>query len=249
MLNFAKRITHAALRIITDKIGYELRPRGEGYFDAPSIVNKAKKEGISVSEYLEKNDIGGVGRKTKEIIEALKARNAVGSYGSILEVGAGTGMYLEQFIELCKPKRYEVYETNQGWANYLKNTYEKVTDLRVHHADGYSLKHTADDSVDVVTAHGVFVYLPIVITFQYLSEAVRVCKKHGRIIFDCFSDRIFTADEILRFREVNPYYDFPVVIPEKTLLDFSNRFNLELETSFNATYHLTQATYFIFRKK
>jgi ubiquinone/menaquinone biosynthesis C-methylase UbiE len=250
MLQIAKNIAKKFLiRIFPAKMGYVIKPKGEGYFDAGSIFKAAKKENLSVVEYLEKYDVGRVGRKRNQIIAALKANGVIKTYERIIEIGAGTGMFLESFIQLCNPKVYEVYETNLGWANYIKKRYNGNINLKVHNPDGYTLKESADKSADIITAHGVFVYLPIVITFQYLKEATRVCKNNGKIVFDCFSDRIFTVEEIIRFRGMNPDYDFPVVIPEKMLSDFCDIFHLAIEASFDMPYHFTQSTYFVLRKK
>ena len=247
-MSLINRAIYAVSRNLLNKMGYAIKPKGEGYLDAQSILKAASKENIPVTEYLEKNNIGGVGRTRDDVINVLQHKNVFSDCEKILEIGAGTGMYLEKFIELCTPNTYEVYETNLGWSEYLKHRYNRLTDLKVHNADGSTLAYTNNDSVDKVTAHGVFVYLPIIITFQYLKEAFRVCKNGGQIIFDCFTDRIFTADEILRFREVNPHYDFPVVIPEKAIIDFCTRFNLVIESQTDIPYHSTYSTYYILRK-
>ncbi len=43
-----------------------------------------------------------------------------------LEIGAGTGMYLEKVIDLYSPRTYEVYETAIDWVAILKhNTYRE----------------------------------------------------------------------------------------------------------------------------
>ena len=251
LISLAKSLAHSLLiRLATKKMGYTIKPIGKGYFNAKSTIKKAEEEGLSVAEYLEKNNIGKVGRNRESIISLLNSKGYIIKYDSILEIGAGTGIYLERFLELCAPAKYEVYEPDLGWSNYLRKKYsDRGIEMRVHQSDGCTLKQSKDNTVDLIIAHGVFVYLPIVITFHYLIEAVRVCKQNGRIVFDCFTDCTFTVDEIIRFREVNPEYDFPVIISEATLFEFCDRFNLEIEGFFEAPYHLTNTTYYVIKKK
>jgi len=250
MRAFVKKIVHSILvRTFPSKMGYNIKPKGEGYFHAGTIVQKANKKGLSVAEYLEKYNIGGVGKRRDEIILKLKDAGVMKQCEAIVEIGAGTGMYLEKFIAHCNPSKYEVYETDKGWSKYLSFKYtSQHLHLKVHNADGSSLQFTADNSSDIVAAHAVFVYLPIVITIQYLQEAVRVCKKNGHIIFDCFTDGVFTFDEISNFSIVNPNYTFPVIITEELINQYCTKFNLQIVSSFNINYHLTQSTYFILKK-
>ncbi len=58
MIKLFNRVGHVVIRTIVDRMGYRLASRGEGYFDAPTIIKKAKEENLSVTEYLEKNNIG-----------------------------------------------------------------------------------------------------------------------------------------------------------------------------------------------
>lgn len=249
MIPKIKRIVHGiSVRIFPSYMGYIIRPKGEGYFDAKTIVKEAVQKGLSVPEYLETTNRGGVGKRRDEIISCLQDLNVLPIVNRIVEIGAGTGMYLEKFLEICKPAIYEVYETNPGWVNYLQHTFSTKTKLKVHNAKGDSLHETANDSADIISAHGVFVYIPVIITFQYLQEAVRVCKQNGYIIFDCFTDRIFTVSEILEFRKKNPGYDFPVIIKEQMIEEFCTMFNLEKFYTFDVNYHYSKSTYFILKK-
>lgn len=238
-----------AVRLFPSRMGYIIKPKGEGYFNAKTIVAQARDQGMGVVEYLEKENIGGVGKRRDLIVDQLRLFGVLDGSQTILEIGVGTGMYLQQFIKFARPAKAEVYETDPGWSKYLNEEYaSKVSDLKVHNADGFSLRYTADSSVDLVSAHGVFVYLPIVVTFQYLQEAVRVCKTNGTIVFDFFSNRIFTPDEIIRFKTVNPYYDFPVVIDESAIQNFCEAHRLRLVAHFDVPYHQTHSTYYVVTK-
>jgi ubiquinone/menaquinone biosynthesis C-methylase UbiE len=186
-----------------------------------------------------------VGKRRDKIIAKLVETGVMTPCQRIVEIGAGTGMYLEKFIELCKPEKFEVYETNPGWGRYLKETYST---LILHDADGRTLSHSSDNSADLVTAHAVFVYLPIVRAFEYLVEAVRVCRSGGFLIFDCFTSSTFTLEEILSFRTKSGGYDFPVVIDAARITEFCARYSLKLIASFETTYHSSKSTYFVIQK-
>ena len=250
MIAMIRRVFRAILiRTFPSKMGYAIRPMGQAYFESKHIIKNAKAAGLSVGEFLEMSNVGKVGVRKDEIILKLKDASVLTPCNSIVEIGAGTGMYLEKFIEICKPDKYEVYETSVGWVKYLREKYSSVIPFFIlHKADGFSLNTTQSKSADIIAAHGVFVYLPVVITVSYLQEAARVCKVGGYIVFDCFTDRIFTLSEIIRFREINPEYDFPVILKEEIINEFCTQYSLEILTRFDVNYHLSKSTYFILRK-
>jgi hypothetical protein len=83
------------------------------------------------------------GRRDR-IIETLGCAGVFRKLSSGTEIGAGTSMYLEGVIELAQPKRYEVYETDPGWARYLHLEYGNATKTQLvcPPADGYALRYT-----------------------------------------------------------------------------------------------------------
>ncbi|MCE0497077.1 MAG: class I SAM-dependent methyltransferase [Methylacidiphilales bacterium] len=227
--------------------GYKAIPKGFGYFSPENVVRKAHESNLSLCEYLEKNNVGGVGKRRDLIINTLR-QYLPPKLQNVLEIGAGTGMYLEKIVENHSPTRYEVYETSWEWVKYLNQTYAGKTGLKCYNADGSSLRQTASESVDAVFSHGVFVYLPVIKTFGYWEEITRVAKPGGWIIFDCFLTRYFNVDVLEQWQNDSYHWDFPVIISEELIEEFLMRYGLTCVGRFNAPYHAAFSTYFILRK-
>lgn len=231
-----------------NKYGFRLQPTGSGYFNPSDVVPQAMQMNLSLCEYLEKTNKGGVGVRRDFIVEEIFKTVHLQS-PNILEIGAGTGMYVEKFISNYNPAQYEVYETNQNWVEYLKKEYASKGNLKFHYADGMSLHQTMSKSVDLLTMHGVTVYIPVIESLNYLYEMYRVCKKDGFIIFDCFTDENFTLNTVNQWLEDKYKYTFPVVIPMKLINEFVEKNNLNLIKKFDIHYHASKSTYFIYKKQ
>ena len=112
---------------------------------------------------------------------------------SALEIGAGTGSYLEKVLSIATPAKYEVYEPAKDWSDYLRSTYPIIA----YDTDGTSLKYTKPSSVDFLHAHGVFVYLPFLVSYNYFIEIWRVTKPGAIVIFDIISENCLDEDTVL----------------------------------------------------
>lgn len=239
------------LNNIFSNYGYKLEKIGLNYIDAKSTIKKAKEMGLSICDYREKTAAESTGLeirlgRTKRIISRINDIVDLKSCPNICEIGTGTGIYLEKVLDAGFVEKYENYETDIGWKKYLKNTYKNDARITVYEADGKSLSDTKDESCDLIHAHGVFVYLPVLVTLEYLKEAVRICKTNKYIVFDAFIDESFDYNSAKKW--LNGIHRFPVIIPQKLLLDFANENKLELIGSFNETFGNTQSDYLIFRK-
>lgn len=154
-----------------------------GYISSKETVSAAEREGLSVCDYVEK--LWDKPGDTQRIIDQMalcgvfEARDP-----NILEIGTGTGRYLEKVLGKCKPAKYESYETARDWAEWLQSKYPIVP----HEADGVSLRQTPAHSVDILHAHGVFVYLPFLVSYRYWIEIWRVMRSGGSIVFDIISE-------------------------------------------------------------
>jgi SAM-dependent methyltransferase len=246
LLSELKKITSRLL----NRYGYTITKAGLGFIDAKSFIAAARKKGLSVSEYWDslRDDPRKVGRRDL-IIGKLQAAGILDSVSTVCEIGTGTGRYLESVICLARPETYEVYETDRDWVEYLKSEYGGLNGCKLicHPADGNTLRYTHSDSVDLVHAHGVFIYLPLLQTTEYLKECIRVCRSGGHIVFDCFLDRTFSSLSLVEDWLAGPHR-FPVVIPEKLLDDFARVNNLIVLQSFSVTYGSGSVDYLIWQK-
>ncbi len=140
------------LRIIKAK--HLINSNNQGYISANETVKSAQKEGLSVCDYVE--NIWNQKGATQKVIDNIEKFGVFQNKSpSICEIGTGTGRYMEKVIAKCDPSYYESYETASDWADWLQEEYSIISQP----TDGFSLSSTLDNSIDIVHAHGVFVYL------------------------------------------------------------------------------------------
>lgn len=241
--NLTKRLINKALNCF----GYAMAPKGLGYFNADAIIKAAAKSGLSICEYLERNNVGGVGKRRDCIVQKL-GEVLPAEIQTLVEIGAGTGMYLEEIVRIHRPHKCEIYETSIQWVNYLSQKSSKQTEIRCHNADGKTLSQTPSSSVDVAFAHAVFVYLPMIETIGYLEEMVRVVKPGGLIVFDCFVGEHFGMKVIKDWRQDSFGWTFPVVLSKGLVEEFIENNRLQQVSAFDVKYHASLSTYYILKK-
>ena len=213
---------------------------GLGYISAKETVRNAKKEGLSVCDYVEK--LWGQAGETKKVIDNMEKFGAFKNPDpTICEIGTGTGRYMEKIIGKCNPLRYESYETATDWADWLKKEYNIIS----QESDGFSLKDTNDNSIDLVHSHGVFVYLPFFDSLRYFKEIDRISSKNAIIVFDCITEDCL--DELLLNKWIDSQFSFPRIMPEKYIFDFFPISNYKLVGNFFTPYGQGKSKYFVFK--
>lgn len=229
--------------------GFRIEKTGGAYHDPDKLVQAAEHAGMSLCEYLEsqETDTRKHGRRDR-IIAQMDRLHLFDSCSAVVEIGAGTGMYMEKVVEKARPERYEVYETHPGWCSYLTKSYKDAScQVVVHASDGETLQGTKDASCRLVHAHAVFVYIPVLKIFSYLREAVRVLAPGGYLVFDCLLDSGFGPGEVQKW--LDSRWRFPVLVPEKLLFDFLEQEGVSLVHRFQEIYGESSVDYLLLRKK
>jgi ubiquinone/menaquinone biosynthesis C-methylase UbiE len=211
------------------------------YISAKNTVISAKKDGLSVCDYVEKmwNQVG----ETIKIIDSMEKFGVFDKINlTICEIGAGTGRFMEKVIEKCAPERYESYETAKDWANWLQKEYPIIS----QQSDGSSLKSTEDNSIDLVQSHGVFVYLQFLDSLRYFKEIDRVVNNNAMIIFDCITEDCLDDKSLNKWLKSD--YNYPEILPEKYVFAFFPRNKYKLIGNFFTPYGQGKSKYFVFRR-
>lgn len=246
IISLIKKIAKNYLR----KLGYSISSSSSGFIDTKITINNAKKAGLSVNDYIELTVDNPLkkGRRDRVILK-LQQAGILTSINRVCEIGPGTGRYLEKIIELGKPNFYEIYETHSGWENYLKSVYQGLNGCSViiNSADGVSLRNTQNASCDLVHAHAVFVYIPLINVLKYLKECIRVCKKNGFVVFDYFPAEDF--DTNIANKWLNSPHAWPVLIPKKLINDMFMTNNFIKINEFTEVYGEHFCNYLIWKKE
>ncbi|ARV61252.1 hypothetical protein BZZ01_23910 [Nostocales cyanobacterium HT-58-2] len=213
-----------------------------GYISAKETIHAASKSGLSVGDYLEM--IWNQRDNRQIIVDQLRKVIVFHkNIKNICEIGTGAGLYAEKIIEIWKPERYESYEPDKDWAQWLAEKYNVIS----HDADGKSLCHTQTSSIDLVVANGVFVYLPFLTTYRYFQEIVRVTHDESYVVFDILSEDCF--DDITIKSWLESHHIYPCLVCKKYITDFflKHRFAL-IGDFFNFKYGAGKSQYLVFKK-
>jgi len=232
------------------RMGYRIN--GLNFLNAYAIRRLAKQNRMSVAEYIEsedmKRDVRHKGRRDRIVGRILGFRSFEWQDKEVrfLEIGAGTGRYMEKVLQTYPEAIYEVYEVAYDWVSYLKSVYTKRYKVEIKPADGRTLSKTETESCDLVHAHAVFVYLPDCVTLSYLDEMARVVKKGGIIAFDALSEPGFDMNILKKYISSDMW--FPVLFPEHIIMQWALSYNLTLLDRFDEIYGAHYSNYYVFQK-
>jgi SAM-dependent methyltransferase len=219
------------------------------FLSARKICRMAKLNNISVPDFIEsedaKRDARHIGRRDR-IVDRILKHCHIGDNGRILEIGPGTGRYMEKILLTYPQADYEIYETAFDWRSYLERTYATRYKLNIKRTDGRTCSPTADNSCDLAHAHAVFVYLPNCVTLSYLDEMARVVKNGGIIAFDALAEPGFDMAVLKKYMDAGMW--FPVIFPEAIIMQWAKSKHLILEDRFDEIHGAYNSNYYVFRK-
>lgn len=194
-----------------------------------ATLRAAEEAGMSIGDYVDavKNRTPGSSQGAIDKIASLGAFAKPSR--TVVEIGPGTGRYLEKIIAAARPDRYEIYETAGPWLSYLVRSYQVVAQP----TDGYSMAATADASADMVHAHKVFCSVPFMVTLCYWQEMVRVIRGEGWAVFDIMTERCLEGDMMQTWALSGIRNGaYPAVVPRQLAVDFFARHGFDLAGSF-----------------
>jgi SAM-dependent methyltransferase len=163
--------------------GHSENPGVRPFLPARRVRAQARRAGVSVEDYLDQYS-AAPGATAETVAEMLRLADLGDEVARVCEIGPGSGRYARKVIAALRPGSYEIYETAGDWLPYLRELPGAV----VRAADGRTLGETATGSVDLVHAHKVFVYIPLVTTISYLQEMARVLRPGGVAAFDIVTE-------------------------------------------------------------
>ena len=214
-------------------------------FDETMAEAKAfEASGASLGDYIDIRQ--GIMGTTQATVQRMKELGvSEGSIRSIVEIGPGTGRYLDCTLRECSPERYEIYETAAEWADFVSRKYSVIRQP----VDGISLQGTETGSIDLVHAHKVLSATTFLITANYWCEMVRVVRENGYAVFDVVTEHCLAPAivEAWAHRGIPGRSTYPSLVPSATVIDFCSQ-GFEHVGSFLSAMPPGHTEVFVFRK-
>jgi SAM-dependent methyltransferase len=211
-----------------------------------ATMKAAQAAGLSVGDYIDEV-MNGTPGATQSTIDELRTLGVFAADpNTVLEIGPGSGRYLEKTLKECSPQRYEIYETAAPWANYLVDTFDVIAQP----TSGSSLAPTPDASVDLVQAHKVFNTVTFLGAARYFFEMARVTRPGGRIVFDVMTETCLDPAAVHAWATQggSGHDSYPAAMPRRTCVDLFATLGCSLEASFLAPMGIASTEVLVFTK-
>jgi SAM-dependent methyltransferase len=190
------------------------------------VIAEAQRRGMSPGALLE-----ALFEKPGRAADIVNRMAAAGVFAAplrtVVEIGAGSGIYIEELLKHAAVERYEVYELEENRARYLAGAFSVIAQS----TDGETLRATASRSVDLVHAHGVFVTLEFLTSCSYFREIVRVIAPGGHVVFDIIDEGCLDGAAIDSWLASRLRY--PSMLSRGYVIDFFERHGLVLAGEFS----------------
>jgi hypothetical protein len=191
-------------------------------------IKAARAAGLSVGDYTDgvMNRTPGMTQRT---IDQIAELGVFGDVNAALEIGPGTGRYLEKVLKRCTPKRYEIYETAREWEAYVVRQFG----VTACPSDGRTLSSTPSGSIDLAQAYKVFSTIPFIASVHYFSELVRIVRPGGYCVFDVMTEKCLDLETLDRW--VASKIDngsWPAAMPRSAVVNYFESRDFALVGSF-----------------
>ncbi len=208
-------------------------------------IKAAERAGLSVGDYIDEVMSNTPGATQAVVDEMSRLGVFAGRIESVVEIGPGSGRYLEKVQGCCAAVHYEIYETAGLWADYVVSKYKVV----LQPTDGKTMRVTPDASADLVHAHKVFPSIPFVETCSYWMEMARVARSGGHVVFDIITEDCIDSELFEKWVAAETGGgSFPAIMPRSLALDCFESRGFDLVGSFFVPVGPGKAEVFVFRK-
>jgi SAM-dependent methyltransferase len=240
----AKRTVNGQLA----RLGLEVRRQGiEKYIRFERTIKAAKAAGLTLGDYID-NVMNNTPGATQATIDAMRDAGVFASNPrTVLEIGPGSGRYLEKTLAECTPSRYEIYETAELWAEYLVDHYPVL----LQPTNGTHLKATADNSIDLLQAHKVFNGVTFLTTIRYFAEIGRVVRPGGWAVFDALTETALDIETVhaWRTRGGSGHDSYPAPLPRSVVVDIFSTNDFSLKNTHIGAMGVGRTEVLMFRKE
>ncbi|CAM5397141.1 hypothetical protein GCM10010329_58260 [Streptomyces spiroverticillatus] len=245
-------VVKAGVKRLLGRVGFDIvrstnhRQGVDDFLPFEATMRAARAAGLSVGDYLD-DVMNGTPGATQSTIDKLGGLGVFAAAPrTVLEIGPGSGRYLEKTLKECSPERYEIYETAEPWAAYLVETFGVVA----RPTAGASLAATPDASVDLVQAHKVFNTVTFLVAARYFFEMARVTRPGGRIVFDVMTENCLDPEAVHTWAtKGGPGHDsYPAAMPRRACVDLFASLGCRLEAEFLAPLGVASTEVLVFQK-
>jgi hypothetical protein len=247
----ARRVVNGSIGQVAIAFGLDIRIKRHDWTDIANFIpfrdtlQAAEAAGLTVGDYID-GVMNGIPGATQSTIAQVVAFGAISDRTRhIVEIGPGSGRYLEKALELCTPERYQICETANDWADYVASAYG-VTRCPT---DGRKLAATEIDSVDLIQAYKLLSATTLLTTARYWVEMARVTRVGGYVVFDLVTEECLKPETVERWAlsdlETGSY---TATIPRRVALDFFARKGFQLAGSFFVPMGVGTTETFVFNR-
>ncbi|MEO3977728.1 methyltransferase domain-containing protein [Streptomyces sp. CAU 1734] len=249
----AASLVKSGVRRLLGRAGFDIvRSTGnlggvDDFLPFEATMRAARAAGLSIGDHIDEV-MNGTPGATGFTIDRLRSLGVFADGpDTVLEIGPGSGRYLEKTLKECSPSRYEIYETAAPWADHLVKTFGVIA----RPAEGSSLAPTPDGTIDLVQAHKVFNTVTFLCASRYFLEMARVTRPGGRIVFDVLTETCLdpAAVRVWAAQGGAGHGSYPAAMPRRTCVDLFASLGCTLEAAFPAPMGVGSTEVLVFTKE